>query len=161
MPLTQENYGSVLRDCSRIIATDPTVEKAFYRSAVALVALERFIDAVDCCDRCLAINPDNDPVRALRDKAMKGEETRQRKAQELAAREHQQKLDAMRLSSLLKVICVRTTRGEITHQAYRSEMSSQSPDHLMDLLMLFISMMLLKRWYSLSGSCILNMASPT
>ncbi|KAF7355000.1 hypothetical protein MSAN_01415500 [Mycena sanguinolenta] len=62
----EENNGSVLRDCSKAITLNPKCSKAFYRSALALVALERAEEALDCCDRCLAFDPVNKGVQTVR-----------------------------------------------------------------------------------------------
>ena len=64
-----ENYGKVLRDCSVAITINIKSPKAYYRSALALVALERYDEAVDSCSRCLSFDPTNRPVLSLKEKA--------------------------------------------------------------------------------------------
>jgi len=64
--LELKNNGSVLRDCSKALTLNPKSSKAFYRSALALVALERPDEALDCCDRCLAFDPENKGVQTVR-----------------------------------------------------------------------------------------------
>ncbi|KAJ7499257.1 hypothetical protein FB451DRAFT_1161780 [Mycena latifolia] len=64
--LELKNNGSVLRDCSKALNLNPRSSKAFYRSALALLALERAEEALDCCDRCLKFDPDNKGVQAVR-----------------------------------------------------------------------------------------------
>lgn len=66
-----ENFGFVLRDCSKAISINPRSSKAHYRSAVALLALERFEEALDCCTRCLDFDPSNTNIRQLLDRAQK------------------------------------------------------------------------------------------
>jgi tetratricopeptide (TPR) repeat protein len=66
-----ENYGKVLRDCSVAITINAKSSKAYYRSALALVALERYEEAVDSCSRCLSFDPTNQPVFSLKEKAEK------------------------------------------------------------------------------------------
>ena len=66
-----ENYGKVLRDCSLAITVNPKSLKAYYRSALALVALERYDEAVDSCSRCLSFDPSNQSVSSLKEKARK------------------------------------------------------------------------------------------
>ncbi|KAJ7477070.1 hypothetical protein B0H11DRAFT_1809238, partial [Mycena galericulata] len=63
--LELKNNGSVLRDCSKALILNPKSSKAFYRSALALVALERADEALDCCDRCLKFDPENKGVTKL------------------------------------------------------------------------------------------------
>ncbi len=67
--LELHNYGSTLRDTSAVLAINAKNEKAYYRAAKALIALDRCKDAVDCCDHALGVNPDNDAIAALKLKA--------------------------------------------------------------------------------------------
>ena len=64
--LELENYGMTIRDCSQALGLNPRSIKAFYRSAKALFALERFIEAVDCCDHALLLDEGNTAARQLR-----------------------------------------------------------------------------------------------
>ncbi|KAF8192425.1 40S ribosomal protein S7 [Pholiota molesta] len=57
--LELQNYGSVLRDCSKALSINPKSSKAYYRSATALVNLGRYDEAEDCCARCLSYDPNN------------------------------------------------------------------------------------------------------
>ena len=82
--LCEENYGSVLRDCSEALKANTQCSKAYYRSAMALVALERYDEALDCCDRCLAYDHDNAGVGTLRSKATDLKEKKDRKEREQA-----------------------------------------------------------------------------
>lgn len=60
----------MLRDCSKALSINPRSAKAFYRSAVALLSLERAEEAIDCCDRCLDFDPKNQGVQTTRDRAL-------------------------------------------------------------------------------------------
>src|SRR5437762_683750 len=73
------NYGSVLRDCSKALGLNPKSSKAYYRSALALTALERLEEAVDCCVRCLVFDPQNTAVQALENKAKEAQEAKVKK----------------------------------------------------------------------------------
>lgn len=66
-----ENYGKVLRDCSVAITINAKSSKAYYRSALALVVLERYEEAVDSCSRCLSFDSTNQSVFSLKEKAGK------------------------------------------------------------------------------------------
>ncbi|KAF8665574.1 hypothetical protein AX16_000032 [Volvariella volvacea WC 439] len=77
--LELQNYGSVLRDCSKVITLNVRSSKAYYRSAVALNALERYQEAIDCCIRCLAFDPGNNAIKALHEKARKEKEIQDEK----------------------------------------------------------------------------------
>lgn len=80
--LELKNYGSVLRDCSAAITINPKSAKAYYRSGLALMALERFDEALDCCDRCLEFDKNNVGVVALRGKASTKKEEKETKERE-------------------------------------------------------------------------------
>ena len=81
-----ENFGFVLRDCSTAISINPRSIKAHYRSAVALLALERFEEALDCCMRCLEFDPSNESARQLLDRAQTGKQHKEKRIQETALR---------------------------------------------------------------------------
>ncbi|CAK5262761.1 unnamed protein product, partial [Mycena citricolor] len=86
------NYGSVLRDCSKAITLNARSSKAYYRSALALVALDRAEEAIDAatdvCSSTLktrACSPCVHRHRARRDAKEKKEREKQerlRKEQE-------------------------------------------------------------------------------
>ena len=76
----EENYGTVLKDCSKAIALNATSSKAYYRSALALVALERLDEAIDCCERCLQFDKENASVKSTLEKALKLKEAKEKKA---------------------------------------------------------------------------------
>ncbi|GLB33421.1 putative tpr repeat protein [Lyophyllum shimeji] len=84
--LELQNYGSVLRDCSKALTLNSRSSKAFYRSASALLALDRTEEALDCCDRCLAFDPGNKGVLQLRDRASQAKAAKDRKEKEKADR---------------------------------------------------------------------------
>ena len=77
-----ENFGSVLKDGSRAILTNPKSSKAHYRSALALIQLERYDEAIDCCDRCLCFDKDNKDVRTLRERARQEKTIKDKKERE-------------------------------------------------------------------------------
>ncbi|KAJ8086198.1 HSP70/90 co-chaperone [Marasmius tenuissimus] len=89
-----KNYGSVLRDCGTAITINPKSMKAYYRSVQALMELERFEEAIDCCRRSLEIQEDKD-TRGLLDKAEKkkaDKDTKEKEKQERLQREKMIKL---------------------------------------------------------------------
>lgn len=67
--LELENYGSCLRDTSAALKYNPANQKAFYRAARALLALDKCVEAIDCCDHVLLIDDQNQAARNLRTKA--------------------------------------------------------------------------------------------
>jgi len=83
--LELQNYGSVLRDCSKVLTTNPKSSKAYYRSGQALVRLGKPAEALDCCTRCLAYDPTNEGISTLEKKATKmkrEEDEKERKKEE-------------------------------------------------------------------------------
>ncbi|KAG2013383.1 40S ribosomal protein S7 [Coprinopsis cinerea AmutBmut pab1-1] len=85
--LELQNYGSVLRDCSSALNLDAHLSKAYYRSAQALLALDRLEEGLDCCDRCLKFDQENEAMKVLRGKLLK-----RREAKEKVQREREERL---------------------------------------------------------------------
>ena len=98
-----ENYGKVLRDCSIAITINNKSSKAYYRSALALVALERYEEAVDSCSRCLGFDSTNRPVLSLKEKAGKLHSTKVMKEQERQERLREAEEKRRRLQLAFKV----------------------------------------------------------
>ncbi|KAG6918228.1 hypothetical protein DXG01_015821 [Tephrocybe rancida] len=84
--LELKNYGSVLRDCSAALTLNAQSAKALYRSATALMALDRVEEALDCCDRCLTFDSGNNGVLQLRERATKVKSEKDRREKEKAER---------------------------------------------------------------------------
>ncbi|KAL5508112.1 CNS1 [Sanghuangporus vaninii] len=107
--LELKNYGSVLRDCARAIALNSECSKAYYRSAQALLALERMDDAIDACQRCLNFDQANDGMKTLLDLVLKAKSVNERKERERArqtkkeARERERLKRAFRERGLIEV----------------------------------------------------------
>ncbi|KAK3906312.1 hypothetical protein C8A05DRAFT_29815 [Staphylotrichum tortipilum] len=59
------NYRSCTLDCASALRLNPRNIKALYRSARALVAVNRITEADDACARGLEIDPTNKPLLAL------------------------------------------------------------------------------------------------
>ena len=49
---------------------------------MALMALERFEECLDCCDRCLHFDPNNGAVASVRQRALAAKEARDQKIKE-------------------------------------------------------------------------------
>jgi hypothetical protein len=56
---------------------DDKCAKAFYRSALALLALDRVDEAIDCCIRCLSFDPDNSGMKSVHDRAIKAKQEKE------------------------------------------------------------------------------------
>ncbi|KAI9485528.1 MAG: hypothetical protein EXX96DRAFT_545450, partial [Benjaminiella poitrasii] len=92
--LELKNYGRVLNDCSKCLKINPKNIKALYRSAKALFALDKLVETIDCCDHALAIDPENKPVKEIRERAANRKkiiDEKIRQQEEREARERQKK----------------------------------------------------------------------
>lgn len=98
-----ENYGMVLRDCSKALSINAKSSKALYRSATALLALDRLEEALDCCDRCLVLDPRNQAVLSLRSRAESAKNAKDRRLQETEERLRREKEEKQILRIALKV----------------------------------------------------------
>ena len=97
-----------MRDCSTVLKQDDKVSKAYYRSAQALLSLDRVEEALDCCDRCLAFDPDNQGINTVRERAVKRKESREkqeRERQERLRKEREEKL-AMQAAFRVRTVTV-------------------------------------------------------
>ena len=112
--LPLENYGSVLRDCAAALSVNPKCIKAYYRSSLALLALERAEEALDCCMRCLAIDPENVSIKGVMEKARNLKERQDQKATAEADRRKREEHKRNALSAALKVrqTCASLYEGE-------------------------------------------------
>ncbi|KAF7331748.1 hypothetical protein MKEN_00054600 [Mycena kentingensis (nom. inval.)] len=84
--LELKNFGRVLRDCSQAISLNTCSSKAYYRSSMALLALEKVDEGLDCCDRCLAFDPDNKGVQGVRTRILALKAALEKKEAERVAR---------------------------------------------------------------------------
>lgn len=101
--LYQENYGSVLRDCSRALTINPRSSKAFYRSSLALMSLERFEEAIDCCDRCLSYDVDNKGVQIVLERASKSKAQKDKKEKERQERLQREQAAKLQMNIAFRV----------------------------------------------------------
>ncbi|EMD40671.1 hypothetical protein CERSUDRAFT_130797 [Gelatoporia subvermispora B] len=126
--LELKNYGSVLKDCSRAIGANPKASKAYYRSALALLALDRLDEAIDCCDHCLEFDQENASVKSVREKASSekaAKERRDRERQEKLQRELSMK---QRIKSALEehsIIVI--PRSDTSEQPYEPHFDPEDP----------------------------------
>ncbi|KAH7868991.1 40S ribosomal protein S7 [Lentinula edodes] len=100
--LALKNYGSVLRDCSKALSLNPKSLKAYYRSAMALVALDRLEEAIDCCTRCLEFDKDNKGVLGVLEHAAKSKATKDKVDLERKEKLRQELLAKAKLDNAFK-----------------------------------------------------------
>ncbi|OCH87902.1 40S ribosomal protein S7 [Obba rivulosa] len=126
--LELKNYGSVLKDGSRAIELNPKSSKAYYRSALALLALDHLDEAIDCCDHCLAFDKENASIKSVREKAAKTKEAREKKERERQERLQKEKLMKQRLNAALQersIIVI--PRSESSEQPYEPYFDPEDP----------------------------------
>ncbi|KAH8167052.1 hypothetical protein CIB48_g1187 [Xylaria polymorpha] len=99
--LELKNYRSCWLDGSAALRLNEKNIKAYYRSARAFLAVSRIAEADDACARGLAIDPANNPLKAVaRDIIKKAEESsarQQREAKRLATEKRRETLLKMAL----------------------------------------------------------------
>ncbi|RPB24086.1 TPR-like protein, partial [Terfezia boudieri ATCC MYA-4762] len=114
--LELKNYGSVLRDCGEALKLNSSNVKAHYRAACALVALQRWEEAVILTQKGLTLDPTNPPLKSLLTKAEAGLAKAEEK---LLAEQHlqQQKLqEATALRLALRNLGIKTRRSDTTNR---------------------------------------------
>lgn len=93
----------MLKDCSKALTINPKSPKAYYRSASALLALDRLDEALDCCDRCLTYDADNANVQDLRKKVSKLKDAKEKRQAERQTQIRKQQEKEMKLRLAFKV----------------------------------------------------------
>ena len=92
--LELKNYRSCWLDCAAALKINPRNVKAWYRSARALLRVDRVDEADEACARGLALDGENKALRALADEIIKREKflaEKKRKDEEREAKERRKK----------------------------------------------------------------------
>ena len=66
--LEKKNYRSCIQDCAATIRLNPSNIKAYYRSGVACLALDKIPEATDACELGLQLDPSNASLVTLKTK---------------------------------------------------------------------------------------------
>ncbi|KAH8173114.1 hsp70/Hsp90 co-chaperone cns1 [Sarocladium implicatum] len=93
--LALSNFRSCWLDCAAALRLNPRNIKACYRSAKALLAVDRIIEADDICARGLALDPENASLKAVAEdiiKRAKAVDAKKRKENERQAREKRREM---------------------------------------------------------------------
>ncbi|KAK7614716.1 tetratricopeptide repeat domain-containing protein [Phyllosticta paracitricarpa] len=112
--LEMKNYRSCITDCKATLLMNPSNVKAWYRSATALLALDKIPEAEDACARGLAIDPKNAALQTLSTKIAKRkthleELTRKQREREEARRAEE---NSLKLALRARNIKTRETGAE-------------------------------------------------
>lgn len=92
----------MLRDCANAISLHADASKAYYRSAQALLALDRPDEAVDVCQRCLTFDPENAGVKIALEKALRASASKKAKAAKKAQEAARKNAERQRLLNAFK-----------------------------------------------------------
>lgn len=88
------NYRSTTLDCAAALQINPANVKAYYRSATALLKVNKLEEAEDACNRGLKIEPHNSALKKLQDqlvsKRANSVEARAAKQKEIETKKRQQ-----------------------------------------------------------------------
>ncbi|RFU27032.1 hypothetical protein B7463_g9297, partial [Scytalidium lignicola] len=93
--LSLQNYRSATLDCAHALRLNPSNVKAFYRSARALLALNKIAQADDACARGLELDPENAALKAVAQEIIKKNEqetAKQKKEQERVIRKRKEEM---------------------------------------------------------------------
>lgn len=108
--MAPENYRSTTLDCASALRVNPKNVKAFYRSSVALHALDKIPEAEDAVTRGLAIDPNNKSLQQVATKVAVRKEGVQRVAAKKKAEEERARRSKQILNAALHARQIRTRR---------------------------------------------------
>ncbi|SPN98606.1 related to hsp90 chaperone complex associated protein CNS1 [Cephalotrichum gorgonifer] len=106
------NYRSCWLDCAAALRLNPKNVKAWYRSAKALLKVDRIEEADDACARGLALDPDNKALRGVADDIIKRNEFVQKRKKLQEAREASERRKKEVLAAAIKARGVRMRKTD-------------------------------------------------
>ncbi|KAG6037206.1 hypothetical protein E4U19_002430 [Claviceps sp. Clav32 group G5] len=109
--LELENYRSCWTDCASALRLNPSNVKACYRSAIALLQVDRIEEALDICDRGLALDATNKSLHQVQCEILERQERLAFQAEKAAALDETSQRREKLLQTALKArnIPTRTT----------------------------------------------------
>ena len=102
------NYRSCTLDCGSVLRINGRNVKAYYRSAKALLKLDRVLEADDACARGLALDPENKALKGVAQEIVKRNEQVARKKKVEMEREARRRKEEVTLRAALKARGIRT-----------------------------------------------------
>ncbi|OJJ98104.1 hypothetical protein ASPACDRAFT_123092 [Aspergillus aculeatus ATCC 16872] len=110
--LELQNYRSTTLDCAAALKLNPKNVKAYYRSATALLALDKIPEAEDAAARGLAIDPENKSLQTVAAKIAERKAAVERVAARRKAEEERRQKEAQLLSVALQARNIRTRKTD-------------------------------------------------
>ncbi|KAL4867896.1 hypothetical protein BDV12DRAFT_170507 [Aspergillus spectabilis] len=110
--LELKNYRSTTLDCAAVLQLNPRNVKAFYRSAMALYALDKIVEAEDAATRGLAMDPNNKPLQQVAAKTAERKASLERIAAKRKAEDERTQKEKLLLSTALRARQIRTRKTD-------------------------------------------------
>ncbi|KAL4989628.1 hypothetical protein BDW68DRAFT_156255 [Aspergillus falconensis] len=108
--LELKNYRSTTLDCAAVLKLNPTNVKAYYRSAMALYALDRILEAEDVATRGLSLDPNNKSLQTISSKIADRKASLERIAAKRKAEDELARKKKTLLSTALRARQIRTRK---------------------------------------------------
>ncbi|KAL4808186.1 hypothetical protein BDV18DRAFT_134407 [Aspergillus unguis] len=108
--LELKNYRSTTLDCAAVLKLNPRNIKAYYRSAMALYALDKIPEAEDVATRGLALDANNKPLQTVSEKITARKASLERIAAKRKAEDERTKKEKILLATALKARQIRTRK---------------------------------------------------
>lgn len=137
-----ENYRSTTLDCASALKINPRNIKAFYRSAVALLALDKIAEAEDASTRGLTIDPENKSLQQIASKIGVRKEVVERIAAKKRAEEERVRKEKQILNAALLARQIRTRKTnqppEMEDAGIRMSPDPLSPESMVEFPTVFL-----------------------
>ncbi|KAL1991098.1 hypothetical protein VTN49DRAFT_5602 [Thermomyces lanuginosus] len=110
--LELKNYRSTTLDCAAVLKLNPRNVKAYYRSASALLALDKIEEAQDAASRGLAVEPSNIALKKLAEKIAERKAVLDRIAAKKREEEERRQKEQHLLRTALRARSIRIRRTD-------------------------------------------------
>ncbi|KAL4749010.1 hypothetical protein BDW72DRAFT_179106 [Aspergillus terricola var. indicus] len=108
--LELKNYRSTTLDCAAVLKLNPKNVKAYYRSAMALYALDKIPEAEDVATRGLSLDPNNKSLQTISSKIADRRASLERIAAKRKAEDERTRKEKTLLSTALRARQIRTRK---------------------------------------------------
>ncbi|KAL2821396.1 hypothetical protein BDW59DRAFT_150049 [Aspergillus cavernicola] len=108
--LELRNYRATTLDCAAVLQLHPGNVKAYYRSAMALYALDRIDESEDAAVRGLELDPENKPLQQVAAKAAERRASLERIAAKRKAEDERTRKEKLLLGTALRARQIRTRK---------------------------------------------------